>query len=316
MKFRTIHGDPHPISVLAMGTHMNLGHSLTDAEAADLVAAAIDGGINLFDTADAYAAGAAEAALGKCLKAYRRDEFVILTKVGAKVGESSGLAHDHIHRQIDASLARLQTDHVDIYLCHHDDPETALESIVQTMSGLIDRGKIRRWGVSNWSAARIEAANGIARERGCHPITVCQPRYNLLYRNPERDLFPTLLRESIAATTFSPLAHGVLAGIYPPGQPPPPGTRAAMPNENKLTLEIYYNETNLERALQLTQIALDLNTTPAALATAWCAAHPAVTSVILGAWNAREMRENLRAADLELAQDTLERLDTLFPPPR
>lgn len=313
MKYRKLANDPRPISILAMGTHMNLGYSLSEAEAGALVAAAIEGGINLFDTADAYADGAAESALGTCLKRYPREDYWLLTKVGARPNGTPDLSPAYIQRQLEASLTRLGMDFVDIYLCHHDDPATPLDSVVTTMHSLVDSGKVRHWGVSNWSPTRIGEANAIAHDLGLHAMTVCQPRYNLLYRNPERDLFPMLLTEGIGATTFSPLAHGVLAGIYLPGQAPPPGTRAAMAGENKVTLELYYNEPNLERAQQLTQLARELDTTPAALATAWCATHPAVTSVILGAWNTNEMRENLAAADLDLTPEIQDHLNDVFP---
>ncbi len=312
MKFRTLSDDPRPVSILAMGTHMNLGYSLSDSEGQALVAAAIEGGINLFDTADAYADGAAESALGVCLQRYPREGHIILTKVGAQVTGGRGLSPEHIRKQIDQSLARLRTDYVDIYLCHHDDPTASVPAIADTMNALIDGGKIRHWGASNWPAARIREANRYAREAGLRPMSVCQPRYSLLYRHPERDLFPTLLEEGIVATTFSPLAHGVLAGAYPPGQPPPPGTRASMPGENKVTLELYYNPENLDRAQALVELARKLDTTAAALATAWCATHPAVASVILGAWNAHEMRENVKAGDLVPTPETLKQLDTLF----
>lgn len=314
MKYTTIGTDPRPVSVLAMGTHMNLGYSLNEAEASALVAAAIDGGINLFDTADAYADGAAETALGQCLKPYAREPLWILTKVGATHG-TVDLSRDHMRRQLDASLRRLQTNYVDIYLCHHDDPATPVDAVVTTMNEFIDEGRVRHWGVSNWVAERIAAANAYARAHGLRPMTACQPRYNLLYRAPERDLFPTLLTEGVRATTFSPLGHGVLAGIYAPGQPPPPGTRAAMTGENKVTRELYYNEDNLRRAERLVALAREAGTTAAALATAWCTTHPAVASVIVGAWNAGEMQENLLAADLELGDALVEELDVLFPAP-
>lgn len=314
MRFARFPGDPRPVSVLAMGTHMNLGYALSDSEADALVDTAVGGGINLFDTADAYADGAAETALGRCLRRYPRESLWILTKAGAPVRTGAGLSPQHIRRQIEASLRRLQTDYVDLYLCHHDDSAASLEGIVETMSDLIVTGKVRHWGVSNWSASRVERANGIARAEGLRPMTVCQPRYSLLYRHAEHDLFPVLQKWAIGATTFSPLAHGVLAGIYRPGEPPPPGTRAAMAGENALTLELYYTDENLRRAQRLGELARDVGTSAAALATAWCAAHPAVTSVILGAWNAAEMRENLAAAELEFDSDLLAQLDALFPP--
>jgi aryl-alcohol dehydrogenase-like predicted oxidoreductase len=320
------------VSVLAMGTHMNLGHSLSESESRALVDAAIEGGINLFDTADAYAGGEAETVLGRCLRDYPRESLCVMTKVGAPIQQSGsgvppldkqsgsgvpplqGLSPSHITRQINASLARLEMDYVDIYLCHREDPETTIGSIVETMSALIDTGKIRHWGVSNWSVGAIADANAYARGAGRHPVTVCQARYNLLYREPEPELFPLLIRENIAATTFSPLAHGVLAGIYPLGQPPPPGTRAAMPGENDVTLALYYNQKNLGKAQALVEIAAGLGTTAAALATAWCTTHPAVTSVILGPWNAQELQQNLAAASLELDDTTQTRLEHLFKP--
>jgi aryl-alcohol dehydrogenase-like predicted oxidoreductase len=304
------------LSVLGMGTHMNLGDRCDLPASKAMVRRAYDAGINFFDTANAYAEGAAEETLGQCIADLPRSDLIILTKVCGKMGDGPnhyGLSAKHIREQCEASLRRLQLDYVDLYLCHQPDALTPLEETVRAMDDLARAGKILYWGVSNWSAASIVQANAIARDIGARPIAVCEPRYNLIYRDLERDLFPTTAEEGIGNVSFSPLGHGVLAGVYAPGEPPPPGTRVADDSANPVTMGLYYKEEHLRSAQRLGDLAGDLGVSSAALATAWCIANPNITSAIMGPWKQEELDDSLHAATLTIPDDVLRELDEIFP---
>lgn len=318
MKYRQLGKWGMRVSCLGMGTHRNLGDTCDEATSRAMVRAAYDGGVNLFDTANAYANGEAERMLGLCLSDYPRSSVVVLSKVSGAMGpgpNDRGLSAKHIREQCEASLRRLGMDYLDIYLCHRPYAETPLEETIRAMEDLARAGKILYWGTSEWPAALIVQANAVAREIGARPITVSEPRYNLLYRQPETTLFPTTAEQGIGNIVFSPLAHGVLAGIYKPGEDPPPGTRAADNSDNAVTLQLYYNEENKRNAQELVSIAEELGTTAAILSTAWCMANPNVSSVLFGAWTEAELRENLKAAELTIANDVARALDRLFPAP-
>ncbi|MCP4643337.1 MAG: aldo/keto reductase [bacterium] len=316
MKYNRLGSSGLKVSRLAFGTHMNIGHSLDEAQSREILRTAYDGGINFIDAADSYSTGAAESMLGACLPEYRRSDWVVLTKAFGPMGDGPndrGLSAKHLREACDASLRRMNMDYIDIYCCHHVDPDTPIEETVRTMGDLIRAGKVIYWGVSNWPAARVARANAIARGLGVPPITVCEDRYNLLYRQPESLLFPAFEAEGVGAITFSPLAHGMLAGIYKPGESaPPPGSRAAVDPENPVTKQ-YYNEEYRRKSQQLVEIAQELDTTAAALATAWCLRNPVVSSVLLGAWTTDQLQENLKAADLTVSDEIAQRLEVIFP---
>jgi aryl-alcohol dehydrogenase-like predicted oxidoreductase len=159
----------------------------------------------------------------------------------------------------------------------------------------------------------IVQANAIARELGARPIAVSQPRYSLLYRHPETQLFPTTGPEGVGNVTFSPLAHGMLTGKYKPGEEAPPGTRAADAKQNSVIKEMYWKDDYKERAQKLADIAHEMGTTAARLAIAWCLANPNVSSVILGATSVKQLEENLAAGELELSSEVKASIEALFP---
>jgi len=316
MQYRQLGRSGLRVSCLGLGTHMNIGHSLDERASKELVRTAYEAGVNLVDTADTYTEGAAERMLGVCIADTARSDWVILTKVWGEMGpgpNDQGLSAKHIREGCDASLQRLGLEYVDIYMCHNVDPITPIEEVVRPMGDLIRAGKALYWGVSNWSADMVVQANAIARAMAMPVMTACEDRYNLLYRSPEATLFPAYLEQGIGTVTFSPLAHGMLAGVYKPGETvPPPGTRAALDPTNKVT-RMYYREEHRQKAGELVAMAEHMGTTAATLATAWCCIHPAVSSVLIGAWNVDELRNNLKAADLEIPPEILQKLDELFP---
>lgn len=305
-------------SVLGMGTDMNLGDRCDEAMSREMVRLAYEAGINYFDTANGYGHGNAEIMLGKCLAEYPRHELFVLTKVGARWQQgpnASGLSAKHIRESCDASLRKLGMDYVDVLMCHRPDPETPLEETVRAMDDLIRAGKVLYWGVSNWPGGLLAKTNAIARALGAREVVVNEPRYNLVYRFPEALLFPTTRAEGVANFTFSPLGHGLLAGIYKPGEAPPSGSRAEVDGQNPVTRGLYFREDRIQKAQEFTGIADELGVSAAELAIAWVLRQPDVTSCILGAWQPGELAVDLKAAALEIPCEVLERLDALFPAP-
>jgi aryl-alcohol dehydrogenase-like predicted oxidoreductase len=182
------------------------------------------------------------------------------------------------------------------------------------MNALAEQGKILYWGVSEWPAGLIAETVGLAEALGCRPPVANEPRYSLLYRYPEEEVFPASLRLGLGNVTFSSLAHGMLTGKYEPGQPPPTGTRAADDAQNAVIKRMYWTEKNLVKCRQFAEVAGEMGATPAQLALAWCLRQSAVTSCIIGASRASQIEENAAAAELCIPDEVAARLEDLFPP--
>ena len=316
MQYRNLGKWGVKLSTIGLGSYLTIGMHVDDETAAECVKVAFDGGINWIDTANAYNRGGAEIALGKILRDYDRDDYVLATKVWAPMGDGAndrGLSAKHVYEQCHASLKRLQTDYIDLYQCHRPDPETPLEETIRIMDDLARAGKILYWGVSEWPAALIQEACDLAKMMGARPPVSNQPRYSLLYRAPEEQVFPTCLHNGLGNVVFSPLAHGVLTGKYEPGQAPPEGTRAADDTQNKIMMDMYFSDEQLRTVQTMKEMAGDLGLTCAQLAIAWCLQHPAVTSVISGVTRASQLEDNLGAAEAEIPADVLSALDRMFP---
>lgn len=304
------------LSKLGLGSYLTIGMHVSDEDAAEQVRVCFEAGVNWVDTANAYNMGQAEITLGKILRDYSRESFVLATKVWAPMGpgpNDRGLSAKHVFEQCHASLKRLQTDYIDLYQCHRPDPATPLEETIRIMDDLARQGKILYWGCSEWPAPLMQEACDLARMMGCRPPVSNQPRYNLLWRYPEEEVFPTTLKLGMGNVVFSPLAHGVLTGKYKPGQAPPKGTRAADPSQNQIMMDLYFKDEILRKTQELKRIAKGMGLTASQLALAWCLQHPAVTSVILGATRLEQLTENLAAADVQVPQEVQQKLCELFP---
>jgi len=301
------------VSALGFGTWMTFGDVVRDGTAGALVRAALDAGVTFFDTADSYALGEAERMLGACLAGVPRDHYVLSSKVFFPLSDDPadrGLSRRHIFNSIDRSLRHLRTDHLDLYFCHRPDPETPLAESVQAMSDLVRQGKIRHWGTSEWSPARIRQACQIARGSGWYAPTVEQPHYNLLNRTRfEITVAPTLRRHGMGAVTWSPLASGALTGKYTHSIPPQSRLgRSDWLRDDTLTVR---NQTNIGK---LCLLARERGCTPAQLAIAYVASHPAVSSVILGASSVEQLSENLKSLSVGMTAEMRARLQRLFRP--
>ncbi len=306
------------LSALGLGSYLTIGFKVDEPTSQQMVRVALERGINFVDTANAYNRGRAEEVLGRCLKGAPRSSFFLLTKVWAAMGEGTndrGLSAKHIREQCEASLRRLGMDYVDLYMCHRPDPSTPLEETIRAMEDLARQGKIIYWGVSEWPAWMMVEAQHLAKELGARPIAVNEPRYSLLWRYPEAEVFPVTRAHGIGNVVFSSLAHGMLTGKYPPGAPAPQETRAADPDQNSVIMNLYWTEENKQKGQELMRLAQELGTTAATLSIAWALRNPAVTSVILGTRTVAQLEENLKAVELEVPPEALAKLDALYPAP-
>jgi aryl-alcohol dehydrogenase-like predicted oxidoreductase len=255
----------------------------TDAdEAGRIVADARGQGVNFIDTADVYRQGRSETIVGDLIKGQRSD-WVLATKLGNRMGEGpnrSGYSRRWVLHECEASLQRLQTDHIDIYYLHRDYNGMDLEEPLRAIDALLRAGKIRYWGVSNFRGWRIAELVHGARALGMPGPVVCQPYYNLLNRQPEAEILPACAHHGIGVVPYSPIARGVLTGKYSPGAEPPAGTRAG--RGDKRILETEFRAESLQVAQALVAHAAAKGVAPAHFATAWVLAHRAVSAVIAG----------------------------------
>jgi aryl-alcohol dehydrogenase-like predicted oxidoreductase len=275
--------------------------------AADLlVGRSLDAGINHFNTADIYADGHSEIMLGKAL-GDRRHDVVISTKVGNRMGKAlnkSGLSRKNIIAAVDASLKRLDTDYIDIYLAHRVDPYTPVEETVEAFQHLVAQGKVRYVGFSNWPAWMAAKAVGYQKANGYEPFRAAEMYYSLVGRDLEHELAPFVADAGIGVLVWSPLAGGFLSGKYTREDPKGGGGRLSSINLVPLDLEKGYGVVDV-----LKKIAAARSTTPAAIALAWLQSRPWVASVLIGATGVEQLDQNLAAADLVLSAEDVSALD-------
>ena len=269
------------VSKLWLGTMM-FGDQTDQSQAADIVAAARDAGINAIDTANAYAGGESERITGKLIAA-DRERWILATKLANPMGpgpNDRGLSRRHIMAAVDASLQRLGTDFVDVLYLHREDASTPLEETLAAVATLIERGKVHHFGVSNFRAWRIARVAEMCRAFALQPPVVCQPPYNAMSRQIETELLPCCAHYGIAAVVYSPLARGVLSGKYAPGAVPPPGSRAAR-NDPRI-MQTEFRPESLALAAQMAQHARARDLTPTQLALGWVWNNTLVNGVIGG----------------------------------
>ena len=295
------------VSVVGLGCN-NFGSRLDAPATAAVVHAALDAGVNFFDTADVYGATRSEEFLGAAL-GDRRDEVVVATKFGMPVDdERRGARPEYVRRALDDSLRRLGTDRVDLYQLHLPDPETPVADTLAALDECVRAGKVREIGCSNFSAAQLEEADAAAAADAAGFVSV-QNEYSLLHREPEADVLPVCERLGLAFVPYFPLASGLLTGKYRRGEPAPPGTRLGGMAPERLAALL--TEERLATVARLTEFARRHGHDTTALAIAWTAAHPAVASVIAGAMTPEQVRANAGAADWELGPEEVAAVDAL-----
>jgi len=221
-----------------------------------------------------------------------------------------GLSAKQIHKQIEASLTRLRTDYVDLYQCHRYDRDTPLEETMQALSDVVREGKARYVGISEWKAPQIQAALDLP---GVERIVSSQPQYSMVYRIPEKAVFPLCEKEGIGNVVWSPLAQGVLTGKYSPGEPPPPDSRAASDRMGQ-DMGRWRDVDVLAAAQDLKPIAEEAGLTMAQLALAWVLREPVVSSAIIGATRPEQVEDNAAASGVKLSDDVLKAIDDVLAP--
>jgi aryl-alcohol dehydrogenase-like predicted oxidoreductase len=285
------------VSLTGLGCN-NFGWRINEAHSRRVVDAALDSGINFFDTADLYDTGNSEEYLGRAL-AGRRLEVVIATKFGMKLDETRhGARPEYVRRAAEDSLRRLGTDYIDLYQIHQPDPNTPIADTLGALDELVHAGKVREIGCSNFSAAQI-------REAGGRFVSV-QNQYSLFHREPEAEVLPECSRLGLAFLPYFPRASGLLTGKYRKGQPLPKGSRGDAGWGPKV-----FTDENLDKVERLIQFAEGRGHSLLELAFSWLAAQPAVASVIAGATSPEQVKANATAALWKLSPEELREIDTL-----
>ena len=315
MQYRKVGSSDLSVSALCLGTMM-FGDQTDAAEAGRIVAHAHEHGVNFIDTADVYSAGASEVMVGELIKPQRHD-WVLATKLGNTMpGGRPNTGHYSrvwMLREVDASLRRLQTGHIDILYLHRDFPGMNLEEPLWALKSLLEAGKIRHWGLSNFRGWRIGEMVHLAARIGLPGPVVCQPYYNLLNRMPEVEIVPACEHHGIGVVPYSPIARGVLTGKYAPGAAPEAGSRAG--RGDKRMAETEFREESLQIAQRLKAHAEQTkDVTLAQFATAWVLANRAVSSVIAGPRTLAQWQDYLPALDCVLDASDEALVDALVAP--
>jgi aryl-alcohol dehydrogenase-like predicted oxidoreductase len=306
VEFRRLGDSDLEVSEISLGSWLTYSGGVERDQTEACTRAAFDAGINFFDTANIYGVGAAESAWGEILKDFDRDSFILATKLFFPMSETDrGLSKEQIHKQIDASLERLQTDYVDLYQCHRPDPDTPIEETMEGFTEVIEAGKVREIGFSEWTVEQIRASLEVPETK---KFVSSQPQYNMIWRAPEAELIPFCEEHGISQVVWSPLAQGVLTGKYRPGEPPPPDSRAAS-SEMGGMMDRYRSDELLEAVQRLVPIAEEAGLTMPTMALAWVLRQENVASAITGATRPEQVHSNAEAAGVKLSQDTLDAID-------
>jgi aryl-alcohol dehydrogenase-like predicted oxidoreductase len=306
MKLRKLGSSDLEVSEISLGSWLTYSGGVTKEQAVACVEAAFEEGINFIDTANVYGQGAAESLLGEVLAGRERSSYVLATKVYFPMSDTdSGLSKEQIHKQIDASLERLQTDYVDLYQCHRFDEQTPLEETMEALGEVVQSGKARYIGFSEWPPHEVERSLALP---GVERWVSSQPQYSMLVRTPEAELIPLCEREGISQIVWSPLAQGVLAGRYRPGEAPPPDSRAASESMGGF-IDRLMSEPILQAVERLRSVAAEAELTMPQLALAWVLRQPNLASAIVGASRPEQVRANASASGIELDAQTLAGID-------
>ena len=304
MRYRRLGSSDLEVSEISLGSWLTFAGGVGFEQTRACTDAAFEAGINFFDTANVYGRGAAESAWGQILAGRPRDSYVLATKVWGQMSDDPadrGLSAAQIGKQIDASLARLRTDYVDLYQAHRFDPDVPIEETIEAFQQVVASGKARYLGFSEWTAEQVQAAFDLAAP---DLFVSSQPQYSMLWRAPEVELFGLCAANGISQIVWSPLAQGVLTGKYRPGQAPPPDSRAANSDMN-VAMNRLMDDAVLEAVDRLRPIADAAGLSMAELALAWVLRRPEVASAIVGATRPEQVHANAKASGIQLTPDTL-----------
>jgi len=320
MEFRSLGRTGLKVSEVCLGT-MTFGNQADEREAFVIMDSAAEAGVNFIDSADVYPIGGSletvgrtEEIVGRWLKG-KRDRFVVATKCTGAMGpgpNDRGSSRKHVLEAVDASLKRLQTDYIDLYQMHQVDETTPLEETARTLDDLVRAGKVRYVGVSNYPAWRIALMLGIADRQGWERLASDQPRYNILFREIEHEIVPLCQHEGLGILAYNPLAGGFLTGRYRKGQEPEQGTRFTLDRVGRFYQERYWQDAQFDAVEELHRFFGERGRSLAQVALAWVLGRPGITSAILGASRAEQLRETLPAVDLQLADEELAFCDQIW----
>src|SRR3954451_23554699 len=313
-----------PVSRICLGT-MTFGLQVEEDRAHSILDHASELGVTFLDTADVYPLGGDLATVGRTEEIVgrwlsgKRDQYIVATKCFGPMGRrrwDMGNSRRHIMDAIDASLRRLQTDFIDLYQLHFDDPGVPLEESLGALDDLVRVGKVRYVGCSNYLAYRLARATGISEAKGLARFDSVQPRYNLLFREFERELFPLCLEEGIGVIPYNPIAGGMLSGKHDRSKPPDEGTRFTLGNAARTYQDRYWHDNVFDTVDQLVKIADAAGMPLPTLAVAWTLAPPAITSPIVGASRPEQLDATCAALDITLEPDLLDTLNEVTAPYR
>jgi len=304
VRYRKLGSSDLEVSEISLGAWLTYSGGIEFEQTLACTEAAFEAGINFFDTANVYGRGAAETAWGEILSKHPRESYILATKVFGEMSDDpadQGLSGAQIAKQIDASLARLQTDYVDLYQAHRFDTEVELEETIEALQLVVTQGKARYLGFSEWTPEQIQTAVDIA---GPELFVSSQPQYSMLWQAPEAEVFELCARNGISQIVWSPLAQGVLTGKYKPGEPLPEGSRAADENMSN-AMHLVMNDDTVEAVQRLVPIADGEGLTLPQLALAWVLRRPELASAIVGASRAEQVHANASASGISLSAEVL-----------
>ncbi|MDH5401584.1 MAG: aldo/keto reductase family protein [Candidatus Heimdallarchaeota archaeon] len=310
MKYRKLGKHGIKVSAISLGGWLTYGNSVEDNVGIQCLKTAVDNGVNFIDVADVYAKGESERVLGEFLPDYERSDLVISSKVFGQMSDNPnnrGLSKKHISESIEKSLNRLNTDYLDIYFAHRFDYHTPLEETVRAFNDLIDNGSILYWGTSTWFPSEIERAYGIAKELGLRPPSVEQPRYNLLDRYIELELFSTVNYTGIGIVPWSPLAQGLLTGKYNDGIPE--DSRHSKVNQLP---DRELNDDVIAKLRKLTEYGKEIDLSLSQLSLAWALSREEISSLITGASKPEQVVENIVAGDITLSVEQVNEIEKII----
>jgi 1-deoxyxylulose-5-phosphate synthase len=310
MNYRKLGSSGIEVSEVSLGSWLTYSGGVAQEQAEACVKAAFEEGINFIDTANVYGRGAAETVLGEALSGYERSSYVLATKVYFPMSDTDrGLSAEQIHKQIDASLERLRTDYVDLYQCHRYDEDTPLEETMGALAEVVQAGKARHIGFSEWPLQRIEESLDRVGGSSFEARWVSsQPQYSMLWRAPEAEVIPLCEREEISQIVWSPLGQGVLTGKYRQGEPSPSDSRASSDSMSAF-MDRLMQPPVLEAVDRLRPVAEQAGMTMAQMALAWVLRQSNVASAIVGASRPEQVRANASASGLTLDEQTLAAID-------
>jgi aryl-alcohol dehydrogenase-like predicted oxidoreductase len=323
VEYRTLGRTGVEVSTLCLGAMMFGEWGNTDqAECVGMVHDAIDAGINFIDTADVYSGGRSEEIVGAALEG-RRDEVVLATKVHGAMGKGPndrGNSRLWIMREVEESLRRLRTDHIDLYQIHRPEPDTDIEETLSALTDLVRAGKVRYFGSSTFPGWQLVESHWVSERRGLQRFVCEQPPYSILVRGVEADVLPVCQRYGMGVIVWSPLAGGWLTGKYRRGEEPPKDSRAVRFKQQRRPVAARYdlsrpgNQRKLDLVEELAGVADKGGLSLTHMAVAFTLNHPAVTSAIIGPRTPQQLQDLLAGADVELDRDTLDAIDELAPP--